>query len=55
LLLQGEVLEGKLSVAAAQEREEPEKVEQGGDHRAQILSGSKPTDQPLGCGRSFGE
>jgi len=30
-------------------------MEQDGDHRAEILSGSKPTDQPLGCGRSFGE
>jgi hypothetical protein len=34
LLPQGEVLEGELAVAAAQEREEPEHVEQEGDHRA---------------------
>jgi len=34
LLPQGEVLEGELVVAAAQEREEPEHVEQEGDHRA---------------------
>jgi hypothetical protein len=34
LLPQGEVLEGELAVAAAQEREEPERVEQEGDHRA---------------------
>ena len=30
LLPQGEVLEGELAVAAAQEREEPEHVEPGG-------------------------
>src|SRR6266542_5358222 len=30
-------------------------MEQDGDHQAEILFGSKPTDQPLGCGRSFGE
>jgi hypothetical protein len=34
LLPQGEVLEGELAVAAGQEREEPEQVEQQGDHRA---------------------
>ena len=34
LLPQGEVFEGELMVAAAQEREEPEHVEQEGDHRA---------------------
>ena len=34
LLPQGEVLEGELTVAAAQEREESEQVEQEGDHRA---------------------
>jgi len=34
LLPQGEVLEGEVAVAAAQEREEPEQVEQKGDHRA---------------------
>jgi hypothetical protein len=34
LLPQGEVLEGEVAVAAAQEREEPELVEQKGDHRA---------------------
>jgi hypothetical protein len=34
LLPQGEVLEGELVVAAAQERKEPEHVEQEGDHRA---------------------
>jgi hypothetical protein len=44
LLPQGEVLEGELAVAAAQEREEPEQVDQEVDHRAGILSGSRPTD-----------
>ena len=34
LLPQGEVLEGEMVVAAAQEREEPEQVEEEGDHRA---------------------
>jgi len=34
LLPQGEVLEGEMVVAAAQERKEPEQVEQEGDHRA---------------------
>jgi len=34
LLPQGEVLEGELAVAAAQERDEPEQMEQEGDHRA---------------------
>jgi hypothetical protein len=43
LLPQGEVLEGELVVAAAQEREEPEHVEQEGDHRA----GFSPDRSPL--------
>jgi hypothetical protein len=47
LLPQGEVLEGELVVAAAQEREEPEHVEQEGDHRAERVAGSEPTDQLL--------
>ncbi len=34
LLPQGKVLKGELTVAAAQKREEPEEVEQDGDHRA---------------------
>src|SRR6267143_2129594 len=55
LLPQGEVLEGELVVAAAEEREEPKEVEQDADHRAGIFSGSKPIDQPLAAGRSFGE
>src|SRR5882762_8206271 len=47
LLPQGEVLQGELAVAAAQEREESEQMEQEDDHRARIVSGSEPTDQPL--------
>jgi hypothetical protein len=36
LLAQGQVLEGELAVAAAQEREEPEQVEQEGAHWARF-------------------
>jgi len=45
--VQGEVLQGNLAVAAAEERDEPQEVDQEGDHRALIFPGSKPTDQPL--------
>jgi hypothetical protein len=55
LLAQGEVLEGELPVAAEEEREESKHVEQEGDHRTEILSGSDLTDQRLGPGRGFGE
>jgi len=41
--------------AAEDEGEESEQVEQEGDHRAEILSGSGPTDQRLAGGRGFGE
>jgi hypothetical protein len=34
-------------MAAAEEREEAKQVEQEGDHRAGIVSGSVPTDQRL--------
>ena len=47
LLAQGQVLEGELAVAAEEEREEPKQVEQERDHRAEIVAGSEPTDQPL--------
>jgi len=47
LLPQGEVLEGELAVAAEQEREESEQMDQEDDHRARIFSGSEQTDQPL--------
>jgi hypothetical protein len=38
LVTQGEVLEGKVAVAAAEDWEESEKVEQAGDYRAEIVS-----------------
>ncbi len=38
-----------------QEREESKHVEQEGDHRAEILSGSAPIDQRLAASRGFGE
>ncbi len=44
---QGEVLQGELAVAAAEEREESNQVEHEGDHQARILSGSELIDQPL--------
>ena len=47
LLTQGEVLEGELAVAAAEERQESNQVEHEGDHQARILSGSELIDQPL--------
>jgi len=47
LVPQGEILESELAVAAAEEREEPKQVEQEDDHRVGIVSGSRPTDQPL--------
>ena len=42
-------------MAAAEEREESKHVEQEGDHRTEILSGSDLTDQRLGPERGFGE
>src|SRR5207245_160410 len=47
LVAQGQVLEGELAMAAAEEREKSKQVEQEDDHRAEILSGSAPTDQQL--------
>ena len=47
LLTQGEVLQGELAVAAAEERQESNQVEHEGDHQARILSGSELIDQPL--------
>src|SRR6266571_3547991 len=40
LLPQGKVLDSELAVADKEEREESKQVEQEGDHRAEILSGS---------------
>jgi hypothetical protein len=50
LVAQGQVFEGELAVAATDEREESKQVEQEGDHRAEILSGSASTDQRLATG-----
>jgi hypothetical protein len=47
LLAQGQVLEGELAMTTDEEEEEPKQVEQEGDHRAGILSGSRLRDQPL--------
>ena len=55
LLAQGEVLQGELAVAGAEDRQESKEVEQEGDHRAEILTESGPTDQRLDRGRNFGE
>jgi hypothetical protein len=48
LLTQGEVLEGELAMVAEEEGEDTKQVEEGIDHRAEILAGSAPTDQLLG-------
>jgi hypothetical protein len=40
LLAPGEVLQGELTVAAAEEGQKTEQLEQEGDHRAAIVSGS---------------
>jgi hypothetical protein len=55
LLVQGEVLEGELAVAAAKKGQEAKQLEQKGDHRTRIFSGSEPADQPLPAGLNFGE
>jgi hypothetical protein len=41
LLAQGQILEGELAVAADEEEEEPEQVEQQGDHRAEMMVRSR--------------
>jgi hypothetical protein len=55
LLAKGEVLQGELAVAAEEEGHETEQVEQEGDHRAGILSGSGRQINHLRSGRAFGE
>jgi hypothetical protein len=47
-MAQGEVLEGELAVAADEEGQEPEQVEQHGRHRVEIFAISEPTDQTGG-------
>ena len=53
LLAQGQVLDDELAMAADEEGEEPKQVEEEGDHRAGIVSGSELTDQPLACRTEF--
>jgi len=55
LLAQGEVLQDELAVAAPEEGEETEQVEEEGDHQARILARSAPQINHLPAGRSFGE
>jgi hypothetical protein len=55
LLAQGEVLEGELAVAADEEGEEPEQLEQESDHRAAIVAGEDRQINHLTGGRHFGE
>jgi hypothetical protein len=43
------------AVAAEEEGEYPKLVEQERDHRAEIVAGSEPTDQPLARRPGFGE
>jgi hypothetical protein len=43
----GPVLEGELAMATEEDGEEPKQVEQEGDHRAGIVSGSGPIDRRL--------
>src|SRR6266404_5360534 len=52
-MAQGQVLEGKLAVAAEQEGEDSKQVEQEKDHRVGIVSGSESTDQPHACRPRF--
>jgi hypothetical protein len=44
-----------MAVAAAEDREKSEKVEQEGDHRTEIVSGSGLRDQQLAHWPTFGE
>ena len=53
LVAQGKVLEGEQAMAAEEEGEESKQVEQEGDHQAGSVSGSEPTDQPLGRRTGF--
>src|SRR5438132_728770 len=55
LLVQGEVFEGELAVATAKKGQKAKQLEQEGDHRTRIFSGSEPADQPLPAGLNFGE
>jgi len=53
LLAQGEVLDGELAVATAEEGEEAKQVEQRADHGRVIVLGSAAKDQPLAWRTEF--
>ena len=53
-MAQGEVLQGELAGAAAEEREEAEQVEHRADHGARF-SPDQREDHRLAAGRGFGE
>jgi hypothetical protein len=55
MVAQGEVLQSHLPVAAAEEREEAEQVEQRSDHGARFSSGQGRRSIALATGRGFGE
>src|SRR6266550_477273 len=55
LVAQGQALQGDMAVSAAEEGKQSKQAEQESNHRAGIFSGSAPSDQSLGVGRSFGE
>jgi hypothetical protein len=42
-----------VAVAANKDGQEPEQAEHERDHRAEIVTGSEPTDQSLGCRTGF--
>jgi hypothetical protein len=44
LLTQGEVREVELAMVVEEEGEDKKQVEEGSDHRAEILAGSAPTE-----------
>ena len=54
-MAQGEVLQSQLPVAAAEEREESEQVEQRSDHGARFSRGQGRRSIALATGRGFGE
>ena len=55
LLAQGEVLQSKLPVAAVEEREESDRVEQRADHETRLSPDPSRKINRLPAGRGFGE
>src|SRR5262249_17156320 len=53
LVAQGEVLQGDLAVAAAEEGKESQQVEHEGDHQTRIVVRSELIDQPLARRTAF--